>query len=375
MRLPLLAGHPRAREDDPAREVAQQGDSHEHRNRDDDRRRNWLKVHCVLAKSDGWVQSLFGAAPVTRMGVLVDARVPVESQRGEAFYALEYEPGLILVFSTATQEDYETALEKRIDETPGLAKMWVRPDMFEGVWRGVLDRFGGRVYWFISRRSANDSTPAELRPGYARRLNYSGEDATDTMRELLSIYGVLPESLKIQASDELKVQITNEGLFAAQHPTRTAIEILRFFVESVKDRVLALKATSESLRFGVQTVYDGGGPRVATVDAGEILLEGRSLDQVLVDSMLENFEGFSFLDTHTEQGSLSFVATVVDRQKGTVFEVSASEDGIRMIPKYNASFESFLSFYRAVVEWIDDKATMRVFGQYAGGMNGGSGSD
>lgn len=338
----------------------------------DDKRRNWLKFHCVLTKRAHWIESLFGDARLNRMGDVIEAEKRIDGKKDETFYAFEYEPGLVLVATTATNADYETALERRISRVRGLGKMWVRPDLFESVWRGILERFGGEVYAFISRRSAYDSTPAEVRPNYGRRINYSGNDATETMKELLTTYGVLPESLRITIGDQLKLQVTHEGLFAAQYPSAVSLEILRFFVRSVKDRVLEEKNTSEMLNFSLETIHSHGGPRVATVDAGEIVLESRTLDRVLAETMVSNFENYSFLDASLHEGSFGLTATVLDLQKGSVFDISGSDDAIQLIPKYGSSFESFLGFYRSVVEWIDDKASLRLVGESKGDGLAGS---
>ena len=70
---------------------------------------------------------------------------------------------------------------------------------------------------------------------------------------------------------------------------------------------------------------------------------------------------FAFIDVFVMQGSLDFSATVIDKQKGSIFDISVDESNILLIPKHETTYESFLNFYRAVVETFDRKATFQVY--------------
>ena len=93
-----------------------------------------------------------------------------------------------------------------------------------------------------------------------------------------------------------------------------------------------------------------------SIDAGLISLKDREIDATIVERLRESISNFSLIDAHMETGSIGFTATVVDVNKGSVFNITASESRIVVVPKFNYTFESFFSFYREVVESIDEHA-------------------
>jgi hypothetical protein len=69
---------------------------------------------------------------------------------------------------------------------------------------------------------------------------------------------------------------------------------------------------------------------------------------------------FSFIDTSIREGSFSFSATVVDDIKGTVFGLSGSTDRMILVPMHRTTFESFIRFYKLVIESLDEEAKFDV---------------
>jgi hypothetical protein len=72
---------------------------------------------------------------------------------------------------------------------------------------------------------------------------------------------------------------------------------------------------------------------------------------------------FSFVDKTILEGSLSFSGTVIDEYKGTIFGLSGGENEILLIPKHHTTFESFVRFYRMIVEKIDDEAELSLLSE------------
>lgn len=333
----------------------------------DDVRRKWLKIYCVLS-DENWKKNLFHEKEITRLGEIYritptrdtddeadefGEKVTSNDIEEEVYYLEEYVPGLLLIYTTANKEQYNKDLGKRIRKSIGTYQMWMKPDIFKEYWRGIIEETKGHVYYFTSRRSVKDTKNCQIRPYYNRRLNYTGEDATQTLEELEELYGVIPVSVYIKITHGLKIHITNEGLFSAQKPSSKALNIFFHHLEKIISKIMDISNTTKSFKYNVVEIDTNF--KLASFAIGEIQLE-RELDEVIASQISDYFDGFSFIDTHIEKGSLSFTATVYDEKKGSVFNISASESRILMIPKFRYTFESFIDFYRNVVEIIDDEA-------------------
>ena len=336
---------------------------------DEEERKKWLKVYGVLHNLEDWRTRLFAPNETRKLGELTEVKIPkgdvAESNRttDEFYYAVEYRKGLLLFFTSAIQESYKATLEERIQRTRGVTEAWISPGLFQQVWQSTLERYGGYVYRFTSRRAALDDTPARIRPNYSRRFSYTGDDGTQVAKELQDSYGVTPESMYLRIDPSLIVQITNACFFSAREISQVAIQVLFNMLEIVADELLLTKTTSESLRYEIGNMLgEPALPRVASVTAGQIALRGGPLNASMVQEFINNAEDFSFLDQYTKEGSLAFSATVIDEAKGSVFDVSMSENDITMVPKFNTTFESFITFLKAVRDQLDERASLRVWG-------------
>jgi len=336
---------------------------------DEEERKKWLKVYGVLHSLSDWQGKLFSPTETRRLGEVTEIRIPkttaLDGGEEEFYYAIEYKRGLLLFFTSAIQESYKATLDDRIRRTRGVTQAWISPERFQQVWQSIIDRFGGFVYRFTSRRAALDNTPAKIRPTYQRRFNYTGDDGSQVVKELQDAYGVTPDSMYIRVDPALIVQITNSCFFSAREISHTAIQILFHVLDVVSDELLLTKKTSERLGFEIEIANMLGNttlPRVASLTAGQISLSGRPLTASVVEEFVTNAEDFSFLDQYTKEGSLAFSATVVDESKGSVFDVSMSETEITMIPKFNTTFESFITFLKTVRDQLDERASLRVWG-------------
>ena len=331
-----------------------------------DPRHRWLKAYSVLSGGVAWRQSLFAHEDVTELGEITEVKIhpgrDKKDERDENYYVMEHSPGLLLFFTTAIKEHYEKTLGDRLRKIRGITQLWSSPVVFDRQWRFLLHQTRGFVYRFMSRRSSMSDATAQLRPNYRRRFNYTGDDALEVLEELRETYGVLPQSLYARVSADLNIHLTNDGLFSAKIMSPHAFELFFGMIDLIRDEVLGLKETSQGLTFRVETYPANhiGASKVALIRAGMIRLPNAALDENTLRQLKTEIHRrgqFSVVDEQTIQGSLGFSATVVDERKGSVFNVSASEDQILLVPKYNTTFESFISFYRTVSEVTDSKAS------------------
>jgi len=330
-----------------------------------DPRHRWLKVYTILSADIKWKDDLFANEEIRELGEITEIRLRPgrrpEEKRDENYYVMEHAPGLFLFFTTAIKEHYETTLGERLRRTRGITPLWSSPAVFDRQWKYLLSETGGFVQRFMSRRASTDEATGIVRPHYSRRFNYTGDDGTEVMEELREDYGVLPRSIYVKVGAELTVHLTNDGLFSAKIMSRQAFELFFGMMALVRDQVLGLKQTSQDLSYRVESFTEGiaASPRVAAVQAGVIRLVANQLSpdaMIHLRDQLNKGGEFSVIDEQLTQGSMGFAATIVDERKGSVFNISASERQIVLVPKYNYTFESFIRFYRAVAEIADSNA-------------------
>ncbi len=329
---------------------------------EEDQRKNWLKIYCILVSDPSWKSTLFKVNEITQFGEIFKASPELESpdDSEELYFVVEFCTGLLLLFTTANNENYRKSLGNRIKNCRGTTHMWIKPDLFRSFWKEIIEQNnGGFVYRFTSRRRLLDDTPCKIRPNFKRRFNYTGDDGTETMEEIEVMYGVTPTSVYVKVSENIKVHLTNEGLFSAQEASSTALSLFFDYLNKIKDPILKMSQVSMSLKFDI--VSDRANLKLASVEAGVIKLRDREINSYLTEKLTEELkDNFSFIDKHTENGSLSFTATVIDEIKGSVFDISACESEILLVPKYRVTFESLLGFYRGIAESIDERAELSI---------------
>jgi len=335
-----------------------------------DPRHRWLKIYVVLSNGADWADKLFSEEEVAQLGDIKEIRIRSGENRrldrDENYYVMEYSEGLLLFFTTAIKEQYERTLGERLKRTRGITPLWLAPGLFDRQWKFLLRQTDGIIHRFMSRRVSMDELTNVLRPDIQRRFNYTGNDGTQVLEELRERYGVFPQSIYINVNPELTIHLTNEGLFSAKILSRQALEMFFGMLDLVREEVVGLKDASQQLSFKIETVSaETTGPvRIASVKSGLIRLPQPQLDSEAISRLkmeISKKGQFSLIDEQLVAGSLGYSATVVDERKGSVFNISLSENQILLVPKYNYTFESFISFYRTVAEVADTQATFALY--------------
>jgi len=338
-------------------------------------RKQWLKVYLIHAKED-W-KPLFEKFHQTKLGEILKISIQTEDLKKPVdFYIYEWSPKFLMFFTSSRREEYEKTLSKFIKFNRGISEMWINPDIFLKVKNYLLDEYHANVYKFISRRSSLSEIYAELRPDVDKRLSYTGEDATTVIKEVQKSYGVVPDSISFRIGFQ-KIQITSSGMFRFLSVNELSINILRDILKVLTDPQKMIRTVADSICSKTKVVRIGE-TSVPTVDvvSGIIKLQNIKLNKYIVEKFFkqenvfikrprefwsseEEIE-FSFINTSIMEGSFSFSATVVDDIKGTMFGIIGSTDQLTLIPMHRTTFESFLRFYRLIIESLDNDARFNV---------------
>lgn len=353
----------------------------------DDIRRNWLKIYCLLVSDNEWRSSLFDPEEIEKLGEVYKVEPKqntcssihirsvtspeeddneedpreADSEQPECYYLAEYAPGLLLMYTTANNHKYRRDLGQRIARARGTTQMWLKPNLFGAFWKGIVEETNGTVYFFSARRSEFDETPGGPRPNFKRRLNYTGNDSIETMNEVEESYGVIPRIVYVHASRDLDLRIRNDGLYAARRISPQALNLFFHNLDSIKEDVLRIWRTSNSFSFRIRT-KEGSNIKSFSMNPGKITLRSIEMDEDIAAKMRSKMSDFSLIDVHTETGSFGMTATVVDEIKKSVFDITTMGSQILIVPKYRVTRESFLRFYREIVESIDETAEISMVG-------------
>lgn len=328
--------------------------------------KNWLKIFAQLE-------------PV-KFGEIV--HIVYRTDNGSTvvdYYAYEWAPGLIMIFTSSTEEVYERTLRQFIEEKTGISQAWIKPSVLEQLKDFLITTYEARIYRFIARRHRFWKVPAQLRPEEDRRISYSGDDAGQTLKEVQTSYGVIPTSIEFIV-DDTWMKIGRSGLFVLGLATRKTTGILRELVTKVIAEQITIRETSEKFHSEYKNISVGNQEfKIPQIVAGKIVLPNAKLSELMVKRIFSisrsNREGepdsdddeleedFSFIDTYVQEEPFFFSATVMDEQKGTVFGVSGIEKEIALIPKHRTTFETFIKFYNAVSENFDESAQLTTFSE------------
>jgi hypothetical protein len=160
-----------------------------------------------------------------------------------------------------------------------------------------------------------------------------------------------------------EVQFNNEGLFTIRRQTKEMFDVFEYALNHIKEREERLTNTSQRLKKDVETIQsETGNLEVPVLTSGKIVLSDKKLNNLLVDNFLSVSDRFEFADTRREEGPFFWNATAMDTKKNSVFGISSNGKEIALIPQADCTFESFLDFYRQVLEEIDDRASLKTFG-------------
>jgi len=340
----------------------------------------WLKAHLIFTTRN-W-KDIFRVLQPEDYGdithiIFLNTK---DGTQATEFYAYEWAPGLIMMFTSSTKDEYEQTLKQFIVDNRGITESWIRPSIFEEMKNFLLSKHDAQIYRFISRRYRHWLTPAQIRPEYDRRINYSGEDAAQTMKEYRTLYGAIPISIDMRIYGS-KIQINRNGLFIIRHITRKTLGVLQEMTDTIAAKQARLQDTSEKFHAKTKTLSVGEGEiKIPSIVAGKITLLRSKLSELMIKRMFrqidvyeigkselenEEFEQvFSFIDTFvSKEEPLIFSATVVDEVKGTIFGISGTDDKVALIPKHRTTFESFVNFYNFVTENFDEAAELTTFNE------------
>ena len=330
--------------------------------------RNWLKIDLVTAK-DNW-QQLFQDYKMETHGDVYYLQMPANDHPVE-YYIYEIRDGLLMFFSSSKRKEYDATLKPFIKQAHGMTNMWFPLKSFKSTIDFIISRYSAYIYSFRAHRPLRSKYPSRIRESVGRSIRYSGSDADQSLSEFSEIYGVLPTAVDFQIQSS-KIRITNNGFILIRNVNLKILRIVeeiidRAIIEPTRLRNISKQVlyTSESKwhEFTISKLMSGKIIFNANLDILPILQLFRNPDDDSMGEIEEDAElpRFSFIATNISEKPLSYSATVVDEDKGTVFGISGNSNNLILIPGHKTAFESFINFYRLINETIDESSNLHLF--------------
>ncbi len=327
-------------------------------------KRKWIKVYGIRTRENEWQKTLKKYLK-RELGEIWQLSLPIRKKgRGKRFvdfYVYSYSRRLLLFYTASKSEEYENVISKLIKTTPGLGQMWIGPKKFEELIVHFVDKFEGKIERFYANSTRGDPLKSKIRPYISRQIYWRSKDSYETLFELKEQYGVRPTRVMMRLNKGV-IQLSAEGLFILTRVNQEMFDALEDVFDYIRGPEEHLTAVSQEMNLGFERIHAAKGDLlIPMLTSGTINLHNTQLNNVIVDKFMETSE-FDFIDVSREEGSFSWVATAIDREKRSVFAINSDENAIHLIPRQGTTFESLLGFYLKVLEDVDDRASLETFG-------------
>jgi hypothetical protein len=281
------------------------------------------------------------------------------------FYVGQYKEDIQMVVTAETEEAIRQALPPVSEYSDCLSPMPIMTEDFQTMNKIVLSTYEDmRISEFKSKRVPS-LADARTRPDVDREIEYRGVDGRDRLDEFREEYGVVPTRIQYE-HENVSIRIDTSGKFTLETVNKESFNILFELLSEVVVNVLNLLDVANQINFEKRELVSGNlKVQVPEMSSGEIDF-ARQVSLMQAENFIKGTKNsddlnFSFTDVTKQAGSLDFSAQVTDENRGSLFNVSATEESMRIVPKHDCSFPSLVEFYLAVIQLLDGGAEMRLY--------------
>ncbi|QLG47842.1 hypothetical protein [Natrinema halophilum] len=327
-----------------------------------------IKSYLYLS-DDGWRDYLDRHYQTEDLGQITKFVGEYRNRKGAEqpaeFYVGEYKDDLQMVVTAETEEAIRQALLPISQHSDCLSPMPIMTEDFQTMNEIVLSSYDDmRISEFKSKRVPS-LADARTRPDVDREIEYKGIDGRERLNEFREEYGVVPTRIQYE-HENVSIRIDTSGKFTLETINQESFNILFELLSEVVVNVLELLDVANSIKFEKREVMPGNLKiQVPEVSSGEIHFDQQvtlmQAENFIRGTKISNDLNFSFTDVTKQAGSLDFSAQVTDENRGSLFNVSATEESMRIVPKHDCSFPSLVEFYLAVIQMLDGGARMKLY--------------
>lgn len=321
-----------------------------------------LKIYCLnseLSKRE-FFNILEEEYPETKfIEDLTHTFIDGQGQRDDVnFYCYkDPENPAIFVLSIVGKGKIDIVIDGLIKKLPKTYYFWLPLSVFNEVKEEVIDHFNNEgilIDSFTAIRSPHFENNCKLRPEESRRIEYEGKDGLEVLREMRSIYGVLPKKISFQIGSKFKFSVDQRNTFIINYGLPyidNILEVIRITLSKFSEieKVLS-EIRFEEIKVNGNTDFEVLPLAISFSNKKNVM----ELEEFF-EAIEKNQEGkYCVLNPLLLEGSLFFSATILDTNKKAIFSVSGNEGVMNVLPQANCGKEVISRFYEEVDQNLDN---------------------
>ncbi|MDP3765658.1 MAG: hypothetical protein Q8R04_04030 [Nanoarchaeota archaeon] len=260
---------------------------------------------------------------------------------------------IVFIFSITGKSKIDMAIERLMRFLPKTYYFWIPLHLFEKLKEEIIDKYDKEnvfINYFSSLRSDYHKIDCTFRPHISRKIIYEGDDGLEVLRELKTIYGILPRKIGFSIGTKLQFSIDHRNTFIIEYGfpylnyiweiidlslqkyagVHDVLADVRF--EKIKsDGIFDFNVHPLRIKFSQPKVYE---------------------DVTTFFELLENDElgegRYCVLNPLIKEGSLFFSAMILDSNKNSILTVSGDENEMTVLPHSNCGKDVLSRFYEQI---------------------------
>lgn len=275
-------------------------------------------------------------------------------------YILQYN-SLFLFFSNENKDDINSYfINNFVGKAKNIYYMWIPKKIIESLieeFEEDYEKF--LITKFYCERDLLDNTPAHFRKTIERKLEYTGLDGLETLKELQYYYGVRPYIVDFKITDECSFRINSDGFF------RYDSGKFRFLIKIIEKIYRKVVTIIDLTRASHYEEIPKKEINVKTLDIQPIKINFKTfeLDIGNFDDFTEILQkrGFEVFDTSIESGSIKLNTDIIDVHKKAIFNISSGGRELIITPRFKTTFDTIFRFLEMINEYIDSESEYELF--------------
>ena len=286
-------------------------------------------------------------------GEIMYCRWNIKGSNELEFYTFFGDNNVLFIYTFEPASDVYS-IERIFRNTSGLYYMWISPLLLDQVKNKIIGKYEKTIIsFFTAKRFDNIREKCEIRPGFRRNFRYRGDDGRETLRELITNYGVLPRTIHFKIPTKAEFRVSYKGLITFYRgDMKYVLSIFQYIQENILQTKRIIDTSVYEDIMQKRTYKDLNLQNIVPVSIElSAPLNAQSCSDLIQG--INASKEFSSLNEAVIEGSLYFRTTLVDKEKNETLIITSNGRKISVIKNATTSFASILKFFQFVVERFD----------------------
>ena len=341
-----------------------------------------LKVACFMTSFSKWydrqkminLEDIFGryGVRIQKLGEIRRLQTKyfdsqIRKSKIAIFYCyLDPSSEMLICFTDEKMEAIEQTLGQIAENSPGFYYTFISFATFNKIKQIILEYEPFAKCTYLSTKYVPQLTmKSQIRPNIEKRIIYYGDDGLETLEELRQYYGVYPTVMRYYIPNMGIYEINCNGIFSlwAEEKMVASRRFLLHLCNVAISEVLRSKKIIETSSYKLIPVETDRKifkipkiiPWIIKFSHEIEFIDSESLIEIMSDN------NFSLFNEVREKGSIRLNGLVMDEKKQTIFSIDVDDRRIIVAPTENLSFDSFMRFYKTILDNFDPNATCEEF--------------